>query len=97
MDSINLKRIVKIEKYRGILDIGRQQKKESYIAVLKLAEENGGKVEATDIINKFFKDRPLYLGEILIHRCFIYGLLTEDGQLTEEGKIAIEENKRHRH
>jgi len=93
VDRINLKRKVEIEKFRGILDIGRQQKKESYISILKLAEENGGKVEAKDIINKFFKDRPESLGERLIHRCYLYGLLTEDGQLTGEGKLAIEENK----
>ena len=93
MDSINLKRKVKVEKFRGILDIGRQQEKDSYIAVLKLAQEKGDKVEPKDIIDKFFKDRPENLGERLIHRCFIYGLLTEDGQLTEEGKVAIEENK----
>lgn len=93
METINLKRKVEIEKFRGILDIGRHQKKDSYIAILKLAEENGGKVEAKDIINKFFKERPEHLGERLIYRCFIYGLLTKDGNLTEEGKIAIEENK----
>ncbi len=93
MDPINLKRKVEIEEFRGILDIGRQQKKESYISILKLAEENGGKVEATDIVNKFFKGRPKSLGVQLIHRCYLNGLLTEEGQLTEEGKLAIEENK----
>ncbi len=93
MDTINLKRKVEVEKFRGILDIGRLQKKDSYMAILKLADENGGKVEAKDIIDKFFKDRPENLGERLIYRCFIYGLLTEDGRLTEEGKAAIEENK----
>ena len=92
-DSINLKRKIEVEKFRGILDIGKQQKKESYISILKLAEENGDKVEAKDIINKFFEDRPESLGERLIHRCSLYGLLTEDGRLTEEGKTAIEENK----
>lgn len=93
LDSINLKRKIEIEKFRGILDVGKQQKKESYISILKIAEENGGKVEAKDIINKFFKERPESLGERLIHRCYLYGLLTEDGRLTEEGKSAIEENK----
>ena len=93
VDTINLKRKVEIEKFRGILDIGRQQKKESYISILKLAEENEGKVEAKNIINKFFKGRPESLGERLIHRCYLYGLLTENGQLTGDGKLAIEENK----
>ena len=89
---ITLKRRVKVEKYRGVLDIGRQNEKQSYLAVLKLAEENEGRITAQAIIEQFFKDRPLLLGERLILRCIYQGLFDDKGYITEEGKLALMEN-----
>jgi len=93
MNQLKLNRKIEIKKFRGIIDIGRQVEKESYISILKLAEEQGGKVEAKDIIEKFFKGRPEHLGRQIIYRCYLNELLTIDGYLTEEGKLAIKSNK----
>ena len=89
---IRLKRKIIIEKFRTILDIGRQNEKQSYLAVLKLAEEKGGRITPEAIIEEFFKGRPILLGERLIQRCIYQGLFDNNGYITDEGKIALEEN-----
>lgn len=93
MDIIKLRRKVKIQKFRALFDLGKQREKDIYIALLKLAEENNGIITPELIIEKFFKGRPRELGIRIIQNCKIDGLFDEEGNISEEGREALIDNK----
>ena len=93
MDIIKLRRKIKIQKFRAIIDLGKQREKDIYIAILKLAEENDGIITPVLIIEKFFKGRPRELGIRIIQNCKIDGLFDEEGNISEEGREALTDNK----
>ena len=89
MKSLSLTRNVKMEKYEVLLEIARQYKREELIAVLKLAEENYGRVTAANICEKLLIDRPESFGKAVLNRCQYLDLLDEGGRLTDIGKEAL--------
>ncbi len=93
MDTIKLKRKVEIQRFRAIIDLGRQREKEVYIAILKLAQENEGIITPELIIESFFEGRPIDFAIRIIQNCKIDGLFDDYGHISEEGKVALSENK----
>jgi hypothetical protein len=90
MKSLTLSRNVKIEKYEVLVEIARQYKREELIAVLKLAQEKGGRVTASDICESLLIGRPESVGRALLSRCHYLDLLDERGRLNEIGEKALE-------
>lgn len=93
MDTIKLKRKVEIQRFRAIIDLGRQREKEVYLAILKLAQENEWRITPELIIERFFEGRPIDFAIRIIQNCKIDGLFDDIGNISEEGKIALRENK----
>jgi len=92
MDTIRLKRWVRVSNYAAILDLGKLREKQSFLSILKLAEENDGKITPELIVEKFFKGRPLNLGKRLIQNCRLIDLFDNKNNITEAGLESLKEN-----
>lgn len=71
------------------MSISKAEKQDHLVAVAMLAEENGGTVTPQLICQKLLPDRPIAVGEKAIERCEELGILTHQGEITEEGRRAI--------
>ena len=89
MKPLVLTRGVELEKYEVLMEIGRQERREEFHAVLMLAEELGGRVTASNICSKLLLGRPESVGKAIIDRCRYLDLLDYSGRLTETGKEAL--------
>lgn len=93
MDII-LKRNVKTKSFRLLMDIRKSGKRDDIVAILMLADENGGQIRPADICIHLIDNRPTTVGERIIRRCVELGVLEmEDeytGFLTDDGRRAVE-------
>jgi len=90
---IKLERNVHFEKYKVVIELGRNQAREDIIAVLMLAQENNDQITADLICTKLLGGRPKAMGELIINRCKELGLFSEENQLTDLGVSSIESDK----
>ena len=89
--ELELRRKLKLKKYKIIAEIAKFKKREELVAVLKLAKNNGGKISPDLICNKLLANKPVRVGERIIQRCQNLDLFDKNNSLTEVGFTAAEE------
>ena len=87
--KIFLSRIVQLEKYTVILDIGKRENRDEFIAYLHLAEENGGYLSAEAVSKNLLNNADITIGKRVVELCKSYYLINEQGFITDIGKQAI--------
>lgn len=94
MMDIILKRNVKTKSFRLFMDVRKSGKRDDIVAILMLADENGGEIYPADVCTHLIDNRPTTVGERIIQRCAELGVLeVKDnfkGLLTDDGRRAVE-------
>ena len=70
--KIFLSRIVQLEKYTVILDIGKRENRDEFIAYLHLAEENGGYLSAEAVSKNLLNNADITIGKRVVELCKSY-------------------------
>jgi len=89
--ELELRRKLKLKKYKIIAEIAKFKKREELVAVLKLAKNNGGQISPELICNKLLANKPVRVGERILQRCQNLELFDKTNSLTEVGLTAAEE------
>lgn len=91
--NIQLQRTVKVEKFKVILDIGIKEPRTDILADIKIAAENNNQLDTRIICDQFiFRDHPV-MAERILKRCQDFGLIDEEGNLTDDGFDAIRDGQ----
>jgi len=93
MTEIKLKRNVKMKCYDVLMDVGIQQERPAYLAILNSIKETNGKGNPDYIANKLLAGRPKEAAINILRRCLELKLIDENWILTKDGEKAIENNR----
>ncbi|GAF75990.1 unnamed protein product, partial [marine sediment metagenome] len=86
--EIKLKKKVKVNKYKALLDIGIKERRSDILALLLIAESHDDQLSIPIICNEFiFRDNET-IAKRIIQRCQDLDLLDENLKLTEDGLTA---------
>ncbi|MHA1357682.1 MAG: hypothetical protein ACTSRC_06200 [Candidatus Helarchaeota archaeon] len=87
---IKLYRIIEVETFKAVIELGRNEARDEIISVLMLARENGNKISAELICQELLAKRPITMGSLIIKRCKELELFDEENNLTNLGQSSIE-------
>jgi len=85
-----LQRIVEVETYKAVIELGRNEARDDIVSVLMLARENGNKISAELICQELLGNSNLKMGTLIIERCKDLELFDNENNLTELGQSSIE-------
>jgi len=85
-----LQRIVEVETFKTVLELGRNEARDEIISILMLARENGNTISAELICQELLANRALTMGNLIIKRCKELDLFDDENNLTDQGQSSIE-------
>lgn len=90
MTTFTLSRGLQPVGYDAVMELGRVNRREDLVSVLKLADERGGAVTPEQVCDTLLMGRPPAVGVAIIRRLSEIGLLEPDGRLTTRGQEAAQ-------
>ena len=89
--NIVLKRKIKVNVYKAILDVGQKQERSDVIALLLIAKANNNQLSKQIICRDFlFRDHE-QMAENVLRRCIDYEVIDNDYKVTKKGFEALED------
>ena len=89
--EINLKKNIRVNKFKALIDIGVKEKRTDIVALLMIAKSHGDVLSEKIIYNEFIFRENRTIAKRILQRCQDLGVIDENLKITKDGINARED------